>query len=330
MVVDRLRQRIAEACKMRAAFRRVDVVDESIDIFRESIRMLHGDLNEDALALALAVNDIGIQGNIGLIEVRDKLPDTSFIIEGFVVLHLPVVDQVDLESLCKESGLSQTGLDRLIIKYRRFKNFRVRLECDLRAVFVFRTASDDLDGMHDLAALIALHVNTSVFINTHFQPFGKRVDYGSADAVQAAGNFITAVAELSSRMQDRKYDFQRGFARFLLDIHRDAAAVVDDGDGIIRIDRDRDLLTKTCQRLVNTVINDLIDHVMQAARSRGADVHARTLTDGFKAFQDLDLGSIVVVLIVTVIHFEALLDLFKIFIIFHFSLRSHALSLAVT
>ena len=49
------------------------------------------------------------------------------------------------------------------------------------------------------------------------------------------------------------------------------------------------------QRLVDGVVDDLVDHVMEAgAIVRIADVHARTLPDGVETTQDLDrIGAVV-------------------------------------
>jgi hypothetical protein len=42
-------------------------------------------------------------------------------------------------------------------------------------------------------------------------------------------------------------------------------------------------------RLVDRVVDDLVDEVVQAARPRRADVHAGTLADGFEALEDRDV-----------------------------------------
>ena len=43
------------------------------------------------------------------------------------------------------------------------------------------------------------------------------------------------------------------------------------------------------QRLVDGVVDDLVDHVVQAGAVVGvADIHAGTLADGVEALQDLD------------------------------------------
>ena len=43
------------------------------------------------------------------------------------------------------------------------------------------------------------------------------------------------------------------------------------------------------KRLVDGVIHNFVDEVMQAARGRGADIHARALAHRLKPFEHLDL-----------------------------------------
>ena len=48
--------------------------------------------------------------------------------------------------------------------------------------------------------------------------------------------------------------------------------------------------------LVDGVVDDLVDQVVQAARTGGADVHAGALAHRFEAFENLDVvGAVAVV-----------------------------------
>ena len=77
-------------------------------------------------------------------------------------------------------------------------------------------------------------------------------------------------------------------------IDRDAAAVVDDGDRVVDVDRDVDLIAVAGQRLVDRVVDDLVDEVVQAGRAGRADVHRRPLAHRLEPFEDLDLVGAVV------------------------------------
>ena len=80
-----------------------------------------------------------------------------------------------------------------------------------------------------------------------------------------------------------------------MQIDRNAAAVVDDGDRAVDVNRDVDLIAEAGQRLVDRVVDDLVDEVMQPGRPGRPDVHRRPLADRFEPFEDLDLVGAVVV-----------------------------------
>lgn len=58
-------------------------------------------------------------------------------------------------------------------------------------------------------------------------------------------------------------------------VHRNAAAIVAHADAVIGVDFDLHVIRVTGQRLINAVIDHLIDHVVQARPVIGvADIHA--------------------------------------------------------
>ena len=74
-----------------------------------------------------------------------------------------------------------------------------------------------------------------------------------------------------------------------MDVDRDAAAVVGDGDRAVGVERHRDRVAIAGERLVDGVVDDLVDHVVQARAVIGvADIHARALAHGIEAAQHLD------------------------------------------
>ena len=138
------------------------------------------------------------------------------------------------------------------------------------------------------AALVALLVDLAVAPDLDVERFGKRVHDRDADAVQAARHLVAVVVELAAGVEDRQHDFRRRLAARML-IDRNAAAVVDDRHRTVDVNRDVDLIAEPGQRLVDRVVDDLVDEVMQAGRPGRADVHRRPLADRLEAFEDLDL-----------------------------------------
>ena len=122
----------------------------------------------------------------------------------------------------------------------------------------------------------------------------ERVDDGDADAVQAAGDLVAAaVAELAAGVEHGQHDLDRRLALLLHRRDGDAAAVVDDGDRVVRVDRHVDAAAVAGERLVDGVVDDLVDQVMQPAHTGRADVHAGALAHGFEALEDGDVLGVV-------------------------------------
>ena len=122
----------------------------------------------------------------------------------------------------------------------------------------------------------------------------ERVDHADADAVEAAGGAVRLALELTARVEGGHDDFERGLARvFRVRVDRDAAAVVEDGQAVARLQRDLDAAGVAGDRLVHRIVDDLGGEVVERARVGAADVHAGAAADGLQAFEDLDRGGVV-------------------------------------
>ena len=84
-------------------------------------------------------------------------------------------------------------------------------------------------------------------------------------------------------------DFGGGDTFALVYLHRNAAAIVHDGDGAIGIETHIHGIAIAGQRFVDRIVDDFIDHVMKAGPViRIADIHAGALAHGIEALEDLD------------------------------------------
>ena len=122
---------------------------------------------------------------------------------------------------------------------------------------------------------------------------GERIHAAHAHAVQAAGHLVAVLVELAARVQLGQGDLCRRALGLVLVVHLDAggnpAAVVRDGDGVVGMDGDDDVIAMPGQGLVDGVVDHLEHQVVQAgAVGRVADVHAGALAHRFQTFQDLD------------------------------------------
>jgi hypothetical protein len=111
--------------------------------------------------------------------------------------------------------------------------------------------------------------------------------------VQTAGDRVAAAAELAAGVQDRHDDLERRLALGGVHRDRDATAVVDHAHAAVGEQGDLDVVAVAGQRLVDRVVDHLVDQVVQPALAGGADVHARTLADGLEPLEDGDRGGVV-------------------------------------
>ena len=153
--------------------------------------------------------------------------------------------------------------------------------------------ADDFEFLGRFAALEFHRINFFVARDLDLEPVGKRVDAFGADAVQAAGIFVGALAEFSARVQIRQHQFDGGHLPLRMHVHRNAAAVVADGNRAVHVDRHLDLVAIAGQMFVNRVVEHLKHAVMQAALVRVADIHAGPLAHRLQAFQFVNFGCVI-------------------------------------
>ena len=112
--------------------------------------------------------------------------------------------------------------------------------------------------------------------------------------MQAAGDLVAAaVAELAARVQHGEDDLDRRPAFLGMDGDRNAAPVIGDGHRVVGVDDHVDAGAVTGERLVDGVVDDLVDQVVQATNAGRADVHARSLANGLEPLEDGDVGRVV-------------------------------------
>src|SRR5690606_12503259 len=79
-----------------------------------------------------------------------------------------------------------------------------------------------------------------------------------------------------------------------MDVHRDAAAVVLDGDDVTLVHGDPHARAEAGHRLVDRVVHDLVHEVVEPAPGGRADVHPGPLAHGVEALEHRDLAGRVV------------------------------------
>ena len=169
------------------------------------------------------------------------------------------------------------------------EDLRVRLEADGGAAPV-GCGADLGELAHRGAAREFLAIHSAVAGDFDLDVLGERIDDRDADAVQAAGGGIGLVREFAARVQRRHDDFEGGFlGEFRVGVDRDAPAVIGVGEEGVGGELDLDAVGVPGNGLVHRVVEHFGEEVVVGAFVSAADIHAGALTDGLKAFQDLDI-----------------------------------------
>ena len=287
VLVERAGQGRLEAGEVRAALGGVDVVREGEDRLDVRGVPLHRDLDVALVVLALEVDDVLVHRVLRLVDERDEVLDAALVVELLRRPGRPLVAQHDPERAREEGRLAQVLREGRGGELRLLEDLAVGQELDRRAVALGRA-----DGLHVAlrdAAGELLPVEHPVAAHLGDEPLGERVDDRDADAVEAARDLVAVAAELAAGVKLREHDRERGQALILDHVDRDAGALVDDGDRVVGVNRDVDHVVSAGQRLVDGVVDHLVDEVVQPARTRRSDVHPGAEPDRLEAFQDRDV-----------------------------------------
>ena len=292
VAVERARQGGAKARQVRAALVGVDVVGERVDRLLVGGVPLHRHLDGALLALTVEEHDLLLHRVLVLVEVRDEVADPALVAELGLLALGALVDQRDAQAAGEEGRLLQALLDRVELVVQRLEDVGVGQEGDGGARLLGGRAL--LQRGARGAPVVVLSPAGSVATDVHVQRLRQRVDHRHADAVQAAGHLVaTAVAELAPGVQHGQHHLHRRALLLVVHGHRDAAAVVGDGDRVVGVDHHRHRIAVAGQRLVDRVVDHLVDQVMQSPRAGGADVHAGPLAHRLQTFEHGDVAGVV-------------------------------------
>ena len=196
---------------------------------------------------------------------------------------------------------------------------------DVRRVEVLRVRPEAHDGAGALSLIFSLFsfwlssppskamvCLCAVAEDGDFAALRQRVGDRHADAVQAAGDVVHAVArarELAAGVQHRERHLDRGLLLHRVHVDRNAAALVLDLDRAVLEHAHGDLLAEAGERLVDRVVDRLLHDVQGMDRVR---VHARHAPHGLQALQGLDRGCVVNLLFCHVFSFSSVLRALRI------------------
>src|SRR3984885_3655495 len=137
------------------------------------------------------------------------------------------VGQYDPDARIEECELPQAMLDGRIIELDHGEGFGRGGERDLGAALRLavdcRRWSPHLERRDSVAAGEFDEVLKSVSPEAQHEPRRQRIDYGNANPVQAARDFVGVLVEFSARMQLGHDDFGGRYALFVVNAGRNAA-----------------------------------------------------------------------------------------------------------
>ncbi len=294
-------ERAAQADEMRAAVALRDVVGERQHVLVVAVVPPQRHLDANAVTLAPDEDRPVDQRGLRAIEIAHEGLETALVTE-FLALGLGVarVGQHDAHARIEERELAQAVLDRRIVELDHGECFGRGRERDFRAALRLavddRRRPDDLERRNHVAMRKADDVLQAVTPDAQNERRRQGVDHRNADPVQPARHLVGILVEFPAGVELGHDDLGRRHALLFVDAGRNAAPVVGDGAGAVGVERHRHELRIAAQRFVDRIVDDLVDHMMQAgAVVRVADIHARPLADCVEAAQHFDrIGSVAV------------------------------------
>ena len=230
----------------------------------------------------------------------DKFRDAAVIFEfgslGLACLRIggPLIGERNQQTLVQKREFAQALRQSIEVVVRGSEDLFVGNEVNFRAA-LFGSA-----GLLQLAGGFALGVSLlpgkSITPDFELQFVAERVHAGHAHAVQSARNFVGRCIELAAGMQPRHHYFSRRqlLAVDLHLVHRNAAAVIDNGDGIVDVDCNFNFVGEAGERLVHRIIYNFVNQMVKTQFAGRANVHRGALANCFHAAQHFDrIGSVV-------------------------------------
>ena len=286
--VDDTGERGFEARLVHAALGRVYVVCEGDECFTVPVVILQRDLRDRVALRAGEVYHILMDGVFVIVEVGDEFAYAALVAELFpLLLPLALVAQGDGQPAVQKRLLAHARVQYLIVVDRVVEHLGVWLEADGRAALV--RGAELCDMLHYIAAREFHAVALAVLAYLDLQPLRERIHNGRAHAVQTAGHLVSPAAELTAGVQHREHDLKRALARLLLNIDRNAAAVILHADNVALLYRHVYMRAEPGERFVDGVIHNFIHEVVKPGRRGRPDIHARALSHRLKTFKHLYL-----------------------------------------
>ncbi|MNF68359.1 hypothetical protein D3C84_502130 [compost metagenome] len=260
-----------------------NVVGEAQQVLVEAVVPLQGDFHADAVfTLDVEVEHLVDRSLVG-VQVFNERTQAAFVLEQLFLAAALILED-DADTGVEEGQFTNPLGQDVPAEVDVLEGFAGSLEVDL-GTGGFAVANDGHRCLR-YAVDVGLFPDLAAAANSQYQLFGQCVHYRHTYTVQTAGYFVGVVVELTAGVQHGHDDLGCRNAFFFVYVYRDATAVVANGDGLIRVDDDADVVAVAGERFVDRVIDHLEHHVVQTAAIVGVtNVHTGTFAYGIQAFQ---------------------------------------------
>ena len=281
---------------MRAAVALRDVVGEAQHGLVIAVGPLEGRLDRDAVLLADDIDRLADQRGFLPVDMLHESFHAAFVFQRDLErLGAALVAEDDLHAAVEEGEFAQAVFQRLAVIVRHCEGRGRREEAHrgagirLAILALWRGPAPNKRRFHAPALDEAHEVLIAFAVDRQVQPVGQCVDDRHAHAVQAAGDLVGVLVEFPAGVQLGHDHFGRRDAFAGMQADRDAPAVVGHFRRAVGVQRDRHAVGMAGERFVDRVVDDFVDHVVQARAIVGiADVHAGAFAHRVEALQDLD------------------------------------------
>ena len=297
IIIDHLSEDGLKPCKMRSAFRIINIVAESQDVFVELIDKLKRGFYRDLITHSLEIDNVR-DSFLGLIERTDKTDDpVGFMEHDLFSGLLPSVRIFYREFRVEIGSLMHAALNVFFPEPRLLKDLRVRQKVDpcagpsglanhrQQAVFKFHNG---------ISPLIFILIKKTAAANADGHSFRKSVYHGRSHSVEASAGLVRIVIKFSSGVKCCKHHALRAHT-FFMHSDRNASSVVLHCTGAVRLKDHLDRGAESGKMFIDGVVHDLIDQMIETPCGNAADIHAGPCPYSLKSLQHFDTGGVVII-----------------------------------
>ena len=175
-----------------------DVVGEAEYVFLIGIVPLHSQFDLYVVPSRVQIEHIFVQWCFIAIEVFDKSFDTALVLETIFFVDA-FITQEDAYPGIQKRQLAQALSEHVIVEIDIAENGGAGLETDFGTGLLSLT--DHSQRRQRCTKTVVLLVNLAITTNGQAQGFGQSVHHRHADPMQATGNLVGTVIELTTSVQ---------------------------------------------------------------------------------------------------------------------------------